>query len=481
MQNQEDKIAFSKSLQRAVLGHMMSSVSFCSKAKQHLKADYFITSELGDIFNAICDFSNQFSALAMPDPLADHMFSLYKKNYRTEIFDCAAISVQYPLKLITTGLTDWIRTGIFKVHYEQAKRYYDSQQSENVISVMKNFLDKAREVNLDSDNAYELGNCLGDFENSMSGASSDLTTGIAEFDDALGGGLMRGEHTLILAPTNVGKTTTVINFLVHNIKKSKHVLLVSHEGRPEDLVNRIRQRMIGKSREEIYEALRTKNKVIIEQLQDAERILQKYLCFVPHNKAGSLYIETVVDIVRIKNEQLFAKHGKYFDLFSDDYGGKLHSKEMKGFKEFRHGLKHVYDNFQQLALEFNMHAISPVQSNRTGFQQNAHRANDEMLDVGVIGESFGLGQDASNVISLNRSAEDRAKHIMHLHIAKTRQAATDITFTFNTDFSRGITHDESLGYQIKGQENLLQRQRVEAILGSRDAIQPTHKIETQEE
>ena len=465
----EEKMAFSKQLQRAVLGHMMTNASFNSKAKTHLKDSYFVTTELGEIFNGIVAYSTQFAALAHPDPLADFMLGLFKKNYRSDLHDCVAISIQYPLALITKSLTDWIRSGIFKAHVEQAQKYYKTQQSEEFLGVMKNFMEKARDVNLEADNSYELGNYLEDFEKSLSGASSDLTTGIKEFDDALGGGLMRGEHTVLLAPLNIGKTTTLINFMVHNIKRKKDCILITHEGRPEDIINRIRQRMVMKTREEIYEALKTRDANVIKALAITEEVLQKHLCFIPHHKSGSLFIEQVVDIIRIKNEQLFAKKGKFYDMLGDDYPCKLLSQNMKGFKEFRHSTKYVYEQLQNVALEFDMHAISPVQSNRIGLQQNAHRKGDEeMLGAEFMNESIGIAQDASNIISINRSVEDRAKNIMHLHIAKTRQGPTDRTFTFTTDFSRGITHDESLGYVSKGQENHLQKERVDQILGKHE-------------
>jgi len=460
-----EKIVFSKAMQRAVLGHMIGNASFNSKAKAHLKDTYFINQELGDIFNGIVAFSNNFSALAHPDPLADYMFTLFKKNYKTEIYDCVAMAIQYPLALIIKSLVDWIRSGIFKSHVELAQKYYKSQQTDEFVAVMKNFLEKARDVNLESDNSYELGNPLEDFENNMNDASSDLTTGIAEFDNLLGGGLMRGEHTVLLAGLGCGKTTTVINILIANIKRGKDCLLITHEGRSIDIVNKIRQRMIGKTREEIYEALRTGNKVILESIKISEELLQKYLCYIPWNKAGQLFIEDVVDIVRIKNEQLFAKKGKYYDILADDYPQKLLSKEMKNFKEFRHGAKHVYDTIQQLSLEFDCHAISPVQANRKGLEQNNSRTDEDYLDATVIGESLGIAQDASSIISLNRSVDDRRRNIMHFHIAKTRQGPTDATITVNTDFSRGITHSEELGYVIKGRETSLPKQRLEAILG----------------
>ncbi len=476
----DEKMAFSKSLQQATLGHMMTDPGFCRKAKEHLKPDYFVTNEHGEIFSGIAAFTDKFASIAHPEPLADFMASLFKKDYRTKIHDCVALSIQYPLEQITRGLTDWIRGGIFKVHVDHAMKFFRSQQSDEFIVVMKNFLEKARQVKLDSDDSYELGNFRSDFEASMMQANSDLTTGIDEFDNALGGGLIRGEHTVLLAPLNIGKTTTLLNFVVHNIKRGKHCLLFTHEGRPQDIVNKVRQRMLEKTREEIFKGISENNPFLLESMDLIEKKLEKYLCFIPFNKAGSLFVENVVDMVHTKMEELKSKEGRYFDLIGDDYPGKLLSKNMGGFKEFRHSAKYCYDQFQQLALEYNCHAISPVQSNRTGLQQNAHRKDDDFLDAGVINESLGIAQDASNIISLNRSLEDRKRGIMHFHVVKTRQGPTDVTFTTTADFSRGITHDQKLGFEVKRNDNNhLQKERVEQILGVKHELQHNGTKENQ--
>ncbi len=285
---------------------------------------------------------------------------------------------------------------------------------------------------------------------------------------------MRGEHTVLLASLGIGKTTTCLNFIAANIMRKKYCLLITHEGRPLDIINKLRQRLAQATRQDFFDAIQGKNKIVLAKLESIENALNKYLCFIPHNKAGSLFVEDVVDLIRLKNDQLFAKHQVYYDLIVDDYPAKLLSRNMKGFKEFRHGVKYCYDQFQQLALEYNCHAISPVQTNREGLKQNRNREGQDFLGSAVMGESLGVAQDAGNIISLNRSLDDIRKNIMYFHIAKTRQGPSEITICCNTDFSRGITHDQSLGISLVNQNVMEPRkQALDRIVGeSHEKVTP---------
>lgn len=467
-------LASSTDMQQAVIGWMLKDHTFALKCKQFLKKELFAEPSAKESFAAMCAFMNQYEgAVPTREALTDYTNSLIAFKIPKDFLGaCIAFADKYRFQNITDSMTDWIKTYLFKRAILDGSKALQKNDLNTVSTTMKNLFDEAAKASFDINTIYRMGDPIGDFTKLFNNTQSDITTGIKEFDDLMGGGLARANHTVLLAPLNVGKTTVCINFIAHNIMRKKHVLFLTHEDLDLSIMTKIRCRMLLKSRDEIFQLIKSGDKNFPNLANAVEKEIKKYLVYI--GKTRSYMVEDVVDEIRIQTEQLFNATGHHFDLVVDDYPGKLMSNKMSNLRDVRHGIKHCYSQFEQLAQQYQWHAISPVQSNREGYNNNKFRKEgDELLDAGNISESLGVAMDASNVISLNRSDRDARAQRMFFKIVKTRGAAANTVIQTNTDFAKAITHDSRLGWNItKGSlEQIQNRAMTDILSGEENAIE----------
>ena len=446
------KLPFDLEGQMSVLGWMLKNREFCFKCKTHLSEDIFVDNVLGEIFTTICQFVNDYNDIPSVQNLIT-VFS-YKQNaefikIKQTINDCVALTANYNLPFLQKGITVWLQTAVFRNYTISVAKHYKKANIPVLSSMMKTALEKINEINFMKGLNYEFGDDpLTDLTQAAQSKIDVITSGCPEFDAALGGGFYKGEHTVLLAPTNVGKTSICLNFLYHNIMQKKYCMFIVHEGVPLQLMNKLRQRFLELTDAELVNIANTKDPEHVEALKRVQELFKEYLVFKPILKSGGLYIEDVVTEIKIEQERLFARTGKYFDLVIDDYPAKLQSRVFNNRSDKRSILQYVYEEFHRIAMEYSCHAISPVQINREGYKSNKEREPGTYLGVDNISEAFGIAQDADNAMTANRSDLDDKNEILYINLDKTRRSKHKQILQFTTDYSRAITHDPRLGCTV---------------------------------
>jgi hypothetical protein len=249
----------------------------------------------------------------------------------------------------------------------------------------------------------------------------------------------------MLAPTNIGKTTNMITIGNANLARGKRILLLTHEGRPLDIKEKIWRNHLGVTTKEYFELPDTDEGRA--RLTRGSMMLNRFLTYCPYNKAG-LTVEEVEPLIRRKQDELAAKNnGKGYDLLIVDYPAKLSTRQAGGGAMNKRNIDEiVYGYFIQLALEYNFHALLAIQTNREGAKVNkGQRDERRLLVMEDVHESYGVMQEATNVITMNKDAVAKARKRMTYHIDKSRSSETGFAIVARTDFARAITHSDELG------------------------------------
>jgi len=254
-----------------------------------------------------------------------------------------------------------------------------------------------------------------------------------------------GDRLCLLGDLTVTHNTTfLLTVARHNIMNGNSVLLMTHEGRPHDIRNKLLKACLKGSEEDLFRLYKTPEGV--QLLNHVANIIAKNCVYIPYNKAG-MAVEEIMPIIRRVQDERKARTGKGFDLLVSDYPAKLTTNQAlagKGALAMRSIIEIVYEHYVQLALECDFHALLAIQTNREGSKVNRGDTTHRLLRMEDVLEAWGPMTAASNVITLNRSPVAQVNKRITLYVAKSRSAEVGRAIVSRTNFKHGLTHGEDL-------------------------------------
>jgi replicative DNA helicase len=480
-------LPYDKIKQQAIIGHMLRNPSFFKQCIDRITPAWFNDIACSQIYKAMHGYWKKYNLAPTPEEVRCSEFIQQEpmQAQRNVWLNCIGLcemeSERFKLEVLRTELTEWMHSRMYREAVEKSTHLFNSQKYRECYQTIKRHVDEITTTTFNDDGEIRFENptYLLDSEFQYQNA---LTTGLRMWDNLMhpsgnapGGGLFRKDTTVMLAPSNVGKTTTLITMAMANVKLNKHVLFMTHEGRPDDIREKMLCSYLGISKANLFKAYKdpVKGKKFVEGAIDQ---ISKYLTYLPYNKAG-MTVEEVIPIIRRRQEILMAKTGaKGYDMIVSDYPGKLSTVMGKGMA-LRQIYEQVYEQYVQLALELDCHCLLAIQSNRQASKDN--RAGDRLLTMEDVHESFGTMQSATNVITINRDEDAMLKDRVVFYISKSRSSKTGVAIMCRSKFSACRSHHESLesifyhGYEpmTDRAENLLVNHKgtcVDAILSKKD-------------
>lgn len=454
---------FTEEEQDAVIGHAIEDRSFFISCMAHLEASMFTSVLNGAVFQVIQDLYKSMKMHPTKQEIKSKIQSKHHDapaKYVDRMNACIAMAGNVRLEYLAPRMTGWMYIVKFGSALQEAVRYYNSKQFEQGALFYERKMSEAKRTTFEGDKKITFNDPDRFFSQRNESFEDCLTIGHPIFDKLLregaakkdadltkpppkfwtNGGLVKGDTTVILGPSNSGKTTTVTSIIVPNILNEKHVLYFTHEQKWEDIKTKLFMCMCNATADE----LRKPDNALQGKMEFAGKMLDKYLTYIPWVKAGDMWVESVIQEIELQQEYLQAAYGKGYDLMVNDYPGKLKSKEMKGRQTWEE-TDYVYDQFVNAAMQHRFHALLPVQTNREGYKVNrGDHSSGRVIDQADAAGSFGIMQKADNVITLNRSPEEQAMGIMRFFISKSRTNEAQTTFATKTDFARSRTHNPRL-------------------------------------
>jgi replicative DNA helicase len=456
MAEYEDKgLPFNKKKQEAVLGWMLIDAKFFLQARNLIEPGWFADPHVSKVYKAQLEWFNTYNH---PPTVEEMRFSseinreepALRVKLQAKVSEAIHETQNFSIEALSRELTQWLQARIFYSGIHLAQKDFNSERFERAYQQMDLALKNIKEASFLRDREVSFANWRADFEQAELEAKRGLTFGLDTVDDLLlpghsGGSLLPGDTTILLAPTNVGKTTTMLTVGLANLVRGKRILVITHEGRPMDIQQKIRQNYLDVTRNELLTLPATEEGCA--ELDAASQMFNRFLTYAPYNKAG-LTVEEVEPFIRRKQEEMMARNnGKGYDLLICDYPAKLSTRQAQsGNMNKRNVDEIVYGYFIQLALEYGFHSLLAIQTNREGARVNKGQKDERrLLVMEDVHESYGVMQEATNVITLNRDALAKARERMTYHIDKSRSSETGFAVVAKTKFSNAITHSNQLG------------------------------------
>lgn len=457
-------LPFSEKKQSALLGHSILNGRFLVQARTKIESVYFMDANLGRIWKILQNFYSRYNR--SPNTVDEFKsvsdFDSVDMGEKTRLFkhiDMAIMaSMEYGLDVIRDELTLWLKSQIFKAYLTKSIAVHNAgdasqdktdsrKKIEEAFLLMKRGMSDVEQATFETAAAVTFedvanGSFLmaqeADLENACTFGSPAIDKLMVR-DCKNNSALLRGDHTVLLAASNRGKTACLLTIIRHNLFRRKSVLLVTHEGRPLDIKNRLIQCIRGMTRQQMMDSLTTEEGQAAFSMTAA--ILSRLLVYLPMSKPG-LTVEDVEIAIRREQDRRIAETGSGFDLIVDDYPAKLTTAiASKGNTPPRLSQEYIYNFFTQIALEFNCHVVDAIQTNREGSKVNRGKGADKrLLGMEDVAETWGAMTTATNVIALNRSEQDEQNHVMTFHIAKSRGNEAGWSIVSKTNFATGTTH-----------------------------------------
>lgn len=458
-----ESLPFSNPKQEALFGHIMMDQRFFLLAKTKIKKPWWATLQLQALWEMLleCSTKRPVTVQEFTNSTPFMLKPLDEANsLRTQVNICLRRREEFGLDLLQEDLTTWLQTRIYVETMKKSEALFNvaarggKEQKAKLVEAFATISAMNREIEAASFEPMTVESMeIEDIEAAKLDSKAAVDFGLPKMNaflnpDASDGsgteahGLLKGDMTVLLAPTNVGKTTTMITVAVVNILSGNHVLIITHEGRVSDIKLKIWQCLMGDDRKTLMAGVTMPAyRAVLQQMRD---LMEKHLEFMPLNRAG-LTVEEVDAMVRRRVELWQNRHGgRGFDLIIDDYAAKLTTSIARGGNfALRQIHEVVYNYFSQMALEHNAHVLTAIQTNREGSRVNsrgAQGAESRFLTMEDVMESWGPMTTATNVISINRPPEAQAAHVTGFYLCKSRSSEVGVVFLAKSDFSRARSH-----------------------------------------
>lgn len=546
----EEVLGFNQDVQKAIVGWMLSNNAFFLRCKQYIDYSYFqepIVAEIVKLAYEIYDETNRHpQILDVKARINEVHYSIQEAKARWFVIDeCIRFKDTVTLQYLVSQMTSWKRLILLRRAFRQGHAFYIQKKYEDAKRWLQKLIEEINTTSFDYDDKVALGRGIDHFITRLEDRNYACTIGHEAFDELLlsgsaipksewgeeiedqynrskkgfydikkrtRGGLLPGAATILMGPSNSGKTSAVVSVIKANLELGKKVLLIVCEMTEEEILDKLYSNITGYTVQELSmvsssaasssENGSLKDKVYAA-LRAADALMLDNLVYIHHVKSGKMYVEDVLDRLMLAQQEMKVKQynkrhaikqealkrgvwndqleqklnlqdqlNRGFDLVVIDYPAKLKSRNMIGRKISTHDeQQYVYDQIIVTAQAEKFHALLPVQTNREGYKVALGLGSEErMLGQGDVANSYGIAQVASNFITINRSLEDKKKNIIKFYIDKSRSAATGAVFVSKTDFSCSRTHDIRLDYYIIGPGMHINNEEIDRGLG----IQPSN-------
>lgn len=353
------------------------------------------------------------------------------------------------------NLTKAINKAIEIVKSGNASRYYD----------IEDLIKKALDTNTDIDNGY---NPMDGIDEALEETYREtIPTGFNRLDKALYGGLGIGELGIIVAPSNVGKSSATTGFAAsaatYKCKENDYNgYKVMHVHFEDEDVN-IKRKYYGwitgvdaidLSKPEFKE--KVKEQLKSEYCKEGKMIKDNIWCL--HPLSGEIGVNGIEQYVK----QGIARGFKpklliidYFECLALEDGEKSDSEWTREGKTMR--------KLEALAHKYDVAIWCPVQGTKDSFDK-------EILGLSSAGGSVKKVQIGHVIITLARTEEQKKNHRVTISLQKFRAGRMDDPVMPNIKFNNGTCRfevdeeeDKELDYIAQQEDIAMQRVRESAV------------------
>ena len=462
-----DLLPFSVEKQRATLGHVLYDERFFAAVISKLEAEWFSDEVLVRLYDALKIWYTKWGKRpSIPELLESKEITKLSTGLISQVRAIASLLAtsrqSYDMPPLLNEMEIWLKARTIQAALPKAANAFNAQKLDESVGIMNKMVQEYNDIRFMEDDRVSFYNYGIELQKEKEDSSKALTFGITALDrivepNGVAGCLMPGQMTVLLAPTNVGKTSTMVTIAVANIMQGKSVLFIFHEGTEVELKSKFMRCISGMTQPEMFRAYLDPE--LSKQMHRWEQFLQRFLVLKPMYKAGMTVEEVGVTVERLQDMRRM-ETGKGFDLLVDDYAAKLTcAANSKGNMQPRQEQENVYNQFVQMGLRHKFHVLTAIQTNRDGSKLNrrigSQKNETRLLHMEDVMETWGAMTAAAIVVSLNRSDLDAELGKISFLVCKSRSSETGWVVVCNSNYDICRTHSNDMGFfSYRGTESV---------------------------
>jgi len=367
-----------------------------------------------------------------------------KKEVSSKLEKILKIDIEDPSahekKLITL-----IKAAIVATHQEKISRSLLGDPSlDNFVRVgeqndeLVRVLQQVSFANPDVDTVPDI---LGLIERESSEEVSVIPSGFKLIDEFIGGGFGRQEVSLIAAPVNQGKSVILVNIAANIVRAGKKVLFISLEGKESQPKVRFISNFarIKFSRIKQYKGWKSDGNTSglsgylkadeTKRIKEAQDLINGNIGFCHEIKRNE--IEDLIPFVRDKYKDF------KFDAIVVDYIQKVRAR--KNFSRPDLELGYIVEEFERLASELNISAISAVQIKNEGIKEARRKVSEDNIPFPLyreidVADSKKIIDNVACCLTFNRTDEEKRTGRGRIGVLKSRESMVDYQVGYEIDW-----------------------------------------------
>lgn len=465
---EHEYIIMTRDAYSAVLGHCMLNPNFLRNCSLCLKKNNIKDIYISYLYGHVLDWYEMYQRAPTKQELdckltqdhADPKILATYRSYASKSYEVDALN--FGIDGLQSDISGWLKALIIIKNKIDTDRHLAAGRYDKIELSSKKMIVELRDASFTKDERINTSDMSAIVDGALVNRKNACTLGHPDFDELVmsgarilpsdpmfnacnisgltRGSLLQHEHTVLIGPSNAGKTTAMTTIAVSNIAMGKKVLLITCEDPSAKIMLKLMQSFHGVRLEDLRHTGSPQFKALNKSWGE---VSMRNLFYYEYMKPGKMFIESILEIIDNAQEKELLSTGKGFDLVIIDYPGVLSSSAFARGREQHLEQEYVYAQCGLSARKHGFHILTPAQTNREGFKNN--RESENLLDMDTVAAGFGIARSADNVITINRNLADHDLYRVKFYIAKTRSGANKRLFISETRYDLGRTHGVDYG------------------------------------
>jgi len=427
-------------IQRHILGMLMTDNHFMTQSLDLIQSKYFVNVAHESIHASVTGFFETYKAMPHKFYIRQELSRKAKDDDQAVYFlaELDAIAEYYVpgvehREYLLDKITNFAKTEAMRIAFSKCIKMLNQPNNREVWGDISNTLREAQMVDRNHDVGLDYFRTVDQRYDEMKEEVENkeaFPTGFPDIDEALGGGLGRGEIGAWIALPGAGKSLALVKNTVANLVRGKKVLFISLEMDQPKIAQRFDAQLAIQNISELH----LKKTAVVQALEEFVKDYEdRRRLIIKQFPSGGADVNTIRAFL-----QQLELHGFKPDLLIVDYIGEMKDLPNMPVHESREKL---IQQLRGLGTENGHATFTALQPNRSAKEA---QEGTTFIDDGQIGDSYNQFRPLDAFWSINQTQLEKNQGLGRVFVIKHRNGASKFGFEIGYDYGPDKCREEGV-------------------------------------